>query len=167
MAEMLIRMGDVSSIDYENGMVSVTYPDMDDCTTDEFPVLSCNDEYKMPAIDDEVIVLHFPGDQSAGVVLGKVWSDDNPPQINGAGAFRKELAQEQGAAFIGYKDGTVTIHADKIVLDADVEIKGKLTVSDETAIKSKLTTTGDTIANGISVGHHVHNVGSGTTSEPV
>ena len=40
MAERLVRMGKVSSVDYENGMVSVTYPDLDDSTTDLFPLFS-------------------------------------------------------------------------------------------------------------------------------
>ena len=54
MAERLVRMGKVSSIDYENGMVSVTYPDLDDSTTDLFPFFSMADEYKMPGIGQDV-----------------------------------------------------------------------------------------------------------------
>lgn len=59
MAERLIRIGKVSSIDYANGMISVTYPDMDGATTDNFPVFSLTDEYKMPGIGQEVLVLHL------------------------------------------------------------------------------------------------------------
>ena len=59
MAERLIRMGKVSSIDYENGMISVTYPDLDNSTTDNFPVFSLTDEYKMPGIGQEVLILHI------------------------------------------------------------------------------------------------------------
>ena len=46
MAERLIRIGRVSSVNYDEGMISVTYPDLDDSTTDEFPVFSFTDEYK-------------------------------------------------------------------------------------------------------------------------
>ena len=56
MAERLIRMGKVSSIDYANGMISVTYPDLDNSTTDTFPVFSLTDEYKMPGNCDGTIL---------------------------------------------------------------------------------------------------------------
>lgn len=38
MAEKNIRIGRVSSIDYGSGMISVTYPDLDDSVTDDLPV---------------------------------------------------------------------------------------------------------------------------------
>ena len=47
MAEKNIRIGRVSSIDYGSGMISVTYPDLDDSVTDDLPVFSMGDEYKM------------------------------------------------------------------------------------------------------------------------
>ena len=50
MAEKNIRIGRVSSIDYGNGMISVTYPDLDDSVTDDLPVFSMGDEYKMPPV---------------------------------------------------------------------------------------------------------------------
>ena len=66
MAERLIRIGRVSSVNYDEGMISVTYPDLDDSTTDEFPVFSFTDEYKMPGIGQEVLVIHL----STGSLLG-------------------------------------------------------------------------------------------------
>ena len=56
MADKHIRIGKISKIDYENGMASVTYPDMDNAVTALFPILSFNDEYKMPAIGEEVLI---------------------------------------------------------------------------------------------------------------
>ncbi|WP_418443651.1 hypothetical protein [Blautia sp.] len=58
MAEKNIRIGRVSSIDYGSGMISVTYPDLDDSVTDDLPVFSMGDEYKMPPVGAEVLVLH-------------------------------------------------------------------------------------------------------------
>ena len=43
MAERLIRIGRVSSVNYKSGMVKVTYPDLDDSVTDDFPVFSLTD----------------------------------------------------------------------------------------------------------------------------
>lgn len=110
MAEKLIRLGKVSSIDYENGMISVTYPDMDDSTTDKFPVFSLTDEYKMPGIGKEVLVLHLSNGQSAGVVMGRYWNEGNKPPISGKNIFRKELGETFGEAYIQYSGGSITLH---------------------------------------------------------
>ena len=90
MAERLIRMGKVSSIDYANGMISVTYPDLDNSTTDNFPVFSLTDEYKMPGIGQEVLVLHMSNGQSAGIVMGRYWNKGNRPPVSGENIFRKD-----------------------------------------------------------------------------
>lgn len=108
MAEKLIRIGKVSSIDHENGMISVTYPDMDDSTTNKFPTFSFTDEYKMPEIGDEVLVLHLSNGQSAGVVMGKFWNRANKPECDKA-TYKKELGERQGEAYIRYKDGEITL----------------------------------------------------------
>lgn len=102
MAERLIRIGRVSSVDYENGMVSVTYPDLDDSTTDAFPVFSFTDEYKMPGIGQEVLVLHLSNGQTAGIVMGKFWNRQNIPPNSGENVFRKELGRSYGEAYIEY-----------------------------------------------------------------
>ena len=109
MAERLIRLGKVSSVDYANGMISVTYPDMDGATTDSFPMFSLTDEYKMPGIGQEVLVLHLSNGQSAGVVMGKYWNKGNTPPASG-NVFRKELGQEFGEAYIQYSNGNITLH---------------------------------------------------------
>ena len=45
-----IRIGKVSSIDYENGMIRVLYTDRDGAVTKTLPVVTFNDEYKMPYV---------------------------------------------------------------------------------------------------------------------
>lgn len=106
----VVRIGKVSSIDYKNGMISVTYPDLDDSVTDEFPVFSFSDEYKMPKVGQEVLVLHLSNGESAGVVMGKYWNEENDPPTYGKDVFRKELGSEFGEAYIQYKDGNITFH---------------------------------------------------------
>jgi phage baseplate assembly protein gpV len=118
MAERLIRIGKVSSINAEKGMISVTYPDLDNATTKEFPVFSFTDEYKMPQIGQEVLVLHLSNGQSAGIVMGRYWNKANVPPVSEG--FRKELGSEHGEAFLQYNDGVLTIHADQIVLDGEL-----------------------------------------------
>lgn len=125
MAERLIRIGRVSSINAATGMVSVTYPDLDDSATASFPVFSFTDEYKMPQVGQSVLVLHLSNGQSAGIVLGRYWNETNAPPVSSG--FRKELGEAFGQAYIDCQGDTVTIHAGKIVLDADVSVDGDVT----------------------------------------
>ena len=106
MADKLIRVGRVSRIDYANGMISVTYPDLDNSTTSLLSVVSFNDEYKMPEIGDDVLVLHLPSGQARGLVLGKYWNSRNKPASCGAGVYRKEFASTPGEAYMEYDPDT-------------------------------------------------------------
>lgn len=105
-----IRVGNVSSIDYKKGMIEATYPDLDDSVTDSFPVFSFTDEYKMPKVGDEILVLHLSNGESAGIVLGRYWNEDNEPPAYGKNVFRKELGEAFGEAYIQYKNGDITFH---------------------------------------------------------
>lgn len=109
MADKNIRLGKVSSVDYKNGMISVTYPDLDDNTTDKLPVFSMCDEYKIPPIGAEVLVLHLSNGCTAGVVMGRYWNQGNKPAVSGKNVFRKELGQAQGEAYVQYMNKNITI----------------------------------------------------------
>lgn len=106
MAELLVRIGRVSKVDYERGMVAVTYPDLDNATTTFLPVLTHGNEYQMPGIGDDVTVLHYSSGQSRGVVIGSSWGGSNRPTRNGDGIFRKELGKVPGECFIDYDSST-------------------------------------------------------------
>lgn len=95
MAEKNIRIGRVSSIDYGSGMISVTYPDLDDSVTDDLPVFSMGDEYKMPPVGAEVLVLHLSNGCAAGVVMGRYWNEANKPSVSGKGVFRQGTRREK------------------------------------------------------------------------
>jgi len=115
MAENIVRIGRVSSVNYAEGTVSVTYPDLDDSVTDQFPVFSMNDEYKMPGIGQEVLVLHMSNGASAGIVMGKYWNDGNVPSKTGDEIFIKELAQNYGDAYLMYDGSDITLRSPKAV----------------------------------------------------
>lgn len=83
MAEKLIRIGKISKIDYETGMAEVTYPDMDNSVTALFPIVNLNEEYKMPEIGEEVLVLHLSNGAASGLILGPFWNEANKPAVNG------------------------------------------------------------------------------------
>lgn len=153
MAEKLIRIGRVSSINEAGGTIRVTYPDRDDSVTAELPVFSFTDEYKMPPIGAEVLVLHLSNGAAAGIMMGRYWNSQNvPPAV---ATFRKEMGETFGQAYMEYDGGTLTIHASKIVLDGDVSVDGDIT-----------TAKGDVKASGKSLKNHKHtdSVGGKTTT---
>ena len=112
MAKREIRVGKVSKINYEKGMIRVTYPDLDDSVTAELPVFSFTDEYKMPKIGQEVFVLHLSNGQAAGILMGKYWNKDNVPPDYGQGknTFNKEIDEEFGKVRITYKNKKLTLY---------------------------------------------------------
>ena len=107
MAENLNRIGIVSSIDYEKGMVSVTYPDRDNSTTKMFPYLCPTEEYKMPKVGDNVMVVHLSNGSASGVVLGTFWDASHKPPKSGKTVCRKQLSDE---AYIECVDDEITFH---------------------------------------------------------
>ena len=156
MAEILIRIGKVSSRNEANGTIRVTYPDMDDSVTAEIPVFAFTDEYKMPPIGAEVLVLHLSNGSEAGVMMGRYWNKSHKPPVTSG--FRKELGENQGDAFIEYNGSAVKIHAAKIILDGDVETDGSITVP----------ANDDVTVGEISLKDHKHTDSmNGTTAKPV
>ncbi len=123
MAKREIRVGKVSKINYEKGMIRVTYPDLDDSVTAELPVFSFTDEYKMPRVGQEVLVLHLSNGQAAGILMGKYWNKDNVPPDYGQGrnVFHKEIDEQFGRVYINYKDKTLTVYDE--AGDVNLEIK--------------------------------------------
>lgn len=113
-----IRIGKVSSIDYDNGMIQVFYTDHDGSVTRALPVLNFNDEYKMPQIGSYVLVAHLSNGSEAGYVLGNYWNISHSPASTGKGVYRKEYGSRPGEAYTKYEEenGTLEIHGDNILL---------------------------------------------------
>ena len=53
-----IRIGRVSRIDYENGMIAVAYMDRNESVTKLMPYLQMGGEYHMPRVEQRILVLH-------------------------------------------------------------------------------------------------------------
>ena len=119
MAERLIRLGNVSSINYGAGTIRVTYPDLDNSVTDDLPVLHFGGKYKMPEIDEDVLVLHLSNGAEVGFVAGSYWSEEDPPAFSGPGVFLQEFAAEAGIAYALYRNQELRIKAPKIILETD------------------------------------------------
>lgn len=120
------RIGYVSSIDYENGLCEVHYPDRDDTVTEKVPFIS-NREYSMPEVGDLVAVLH-PGDSPEdAVVLGTIWNEKNKPVEGKKGTYRKEYSNKNGQAYRKFdadaKELTDKVKGKKILEAESLEIK--------------------------------------------
>lgn len=128
-----VRLGNVSSIDYENGLCEVTYPDRDDTVTEMVPMLS-NREYRMPEVDDLVVVLH-PGDSPEdAVILGTIWNEKIKPVEGKEKVFRKEYSNEDGKAYQKFdanaKELLDFVDGKKILKAKSLEVKvGSTTVT--------------------------------------
>lgn len=126
-----IRIGKVSSIDYAAGMVRVVYHDKDDSVTRPLPLLS--DEYRMPEVGDQVLVVHLSNGTEAGIVLGRPWSRQNVPTDGMPGLYRKELGREPGEAYLVYQDGSLVLKARNVVVQGDLYVSGNLFVAGQIA----------------------------------
>jgi phage baseplate assembly protein V len=136
-----VRLGNVSSIDYENGLCEVTYPDRDDTVTEMVPMLS-NREYRMPEVDDLVVVLH-PGDSPEdAVILGTIWNEKIKPVEGKEKVFRKEYSNEDGKAYRKFdanaKELLDFVDGKKILKAKSLEVKvgsTTVTVSESGSVK--------------------------------
>ncbi len=153
----IIRIGKVSDVDYENGLVQVAYLDRDNNVTAPMPMLS--DKYFMPDIGDQVIVLHLSNGAEAGLVLGRYYTDKNLPKESGKGLFFMAL-DRAGASFIKGIDGTIIIKGSEIVFNGDISVTGDITVN------GNITASGDIIAGGVSLKNHTHTGAHGETGVP-
>ena len=135
-----VRVGYVSSIDYENGLCEIHYPDRDDTVTEMVPFLS-NREYRTPEVEDMVLVLH-PGDSPEdAVVMGTIWNEKIKPAEGKKGIYRKEFSNKDGQAYRKFDANAkeLTDHVDgKYILEAkSLEIKvggATVTISESGAV---------------------------------
>ena len=94
-----IRVGRVSSVNYEAGTVDVILRDEEDSVRHGLPVFSL--EYHMPGINDMVVVIFQSnsGSREQGYVVGTPFSEANKPEISGKGVYFKRFSD---SAFIRY-----------------------------------------------------------------
>lgn len=133
-----IRLGRISSLNYDNGTARVVYADRDNTVTAELPLLSFM--YYMPRVDDPVLVLHMPNGAEAGLILGRYWCRDNMPPEPGKDFFRMDL-DRVGQCIIRHKEGgELEIYSPNGVhIVGDTVISGNLTVEKNTTVQGSAT----------------------------
>lgn len=108
--------GKISTVNYESGTANIALPDRENQIIQDVPFLST--EYYMPESGDMVAVIfeEIDGQIGKGVILGKIFLQNNSPKVSGKGIYYKELP---GNAALKYdqKSETMEISAKKIVVD--------------------------------------------------
>lgn len=125
----VVRVGRISSVNQENGMVRVYYPDRDS-TTSELGMFYFLGEYKPPKVNDQVIVLHLSNDTSSGVVLGGFWNEVSkaPRKMS----YKKEMDSD---SYEFLQNGTFTLHSQEISLEGET---GAITLTEILDMKNRL-----------------------------
>lgn len=123
--QWLMVSGPVAEVDAENHRVRMRIGG-----SDEAPMLSAWHPYaqiagarkthSVPSIGQQMTLFHNSGDLEQGLAVPMTWSDANPAPSTDPAAHIDEAA---GVTFTR-KDGTLTIHAETIVLDAFVKLGG-------------------------------------------
>ena len=169
----VLRLGTISTINYTDGTARVQYKDRDKAVTVELPLFSF--EYRMPQVDDLVLVCHLPNGAAAGVILGPVWNDNERPQEGFEGLYRKDLDKSKGKAMIRYDANTgqlrvvmpdTRLQCPTVLVQGDVTIDGDLTVTGTLTCSKTVTAAVDVVGGGVSLKGHTHTCPDGTTSSP-
>ena len=109
---MIVRIGKVTNVYPTKGKVKVFYEDRNQ-TSIEIPMMTFNNEYKMPSVGDRVLTLHMENGGSKAFCLGTYWNANNLPTTNAT--YKKELC---GGAYIEQIGDTVTVYAPSLILSS-------------------------------------------------
>ena len=146
---MAVRTARISSIDYAQGTAQVTFPDADDAVSADYPMLAGTS--RALSVGDTVQVLEDATGPERGVILGKAYSQKNPPPEGSAGLFRVDMGD---GIYMRQQGGTLTIDA------TGKNLTIKCGTIDITADAGEIT------VNGIPMTAHKHTETGGETGEP-
>lgn len=112
----LIKIGEVSSVDYETGTARVVFDDDESLVSFDLQVLHRNtfknQDFAMPDIGEDVVCLFLPSGEVEGFILGSVYAGEiTPPETSG---------DKRTTVF---SDGT-RISYDRNTRQLDIEISG-------------------------------------------
>lgn len=125
----VIRIGRISSVNPVSAMARVYYPDRDS-TTSELALFGYHGEFKLPKVNDQVVVLHLPNDTSSGIILGSFWNEtDKPPKEV---EYKKDLGT---GSYEVIKEGNYILHSPQITMESEAE---SITLSDLLEMKKRL-----------------------------
>ena len=76
----IIRIGEVSSVDYSRGTARVVFDDEDSAVSFDLPVLHtntfANKDYALPDVGEDVLCLFLPSGPEEGFILGSFYAGE-------------------------------------------------------------------------------------------
>ncbi len=144
----IIRVGEVSSVNYEKARVKVLFKDKGNIVSAELPCLA--HEYNLPKVKDTVLCVFLPNGMARGFCLGTYFSDKNLPRESGEHIYRKDFAKEAVSEFIKYdRDSkTLTINFKNVRIEGELVVTGNLAVNGSIAADGRITSQQDISAEG-------------------
>ncbi len=121
MADRPIRVGQVSAVDYETGMIRVVFNDMDSAVSALIPYATLGNEYHMPEVGEYVLSLHMNNGQEAGLVLGTYWNQQHTPPAVGYDLFRKDFSNYTGSCYFE-RDPDPEVLLTRLVVDTVFQV---------------------------------------------
>jgi len=129
LAQNLLRIGIVSSVDYTAGMVRVTFPDRDDSVSDLLPVLTPGGWGKgnaIPSVGESVLCCFLGNGIGTGFCLGSYYTDSDLPP---AGEQQRGVWFEDGSyVYYDRQTGKLVVKAASgVKIEGDLEVTGSIT----------------------------------------
>lgn len=158
-----IELGIIKIINEKDYTARVRIPELDNKMTGDLQVLvpltNGDQEYKIPAVETQVVCL-FIGDRiDRGYIIGSYYSKKY--QVPGGAVKEKIILKYPGGAEIEIdkKSGVMKldvikeliISTPKVTINSDVEIKGKTSIKGNLEVDGDTTTQGKTITEGVRV----------------
>lgn len=113
--------GKISSVNYGGGTAGVTLQDRENQVIQEVPFLSMF--YEMPKPGDTVAALfeEVSGQIDKGIILGKIFTDENMPGMSGSGIFYKQFTDGAGVKYTP-ESQELELAVKKVIVD-EIEYK--------------------------------------------
>lgn len=141
----LIKIGEVSSVNYANGTARVVFDDDDSIVSNDLPVLQTNTlqnkDHALPDVGEDVVCLFLPSGTEEGFILGAVYAGEVQPAETSKDIRSvtfldgTEIKYDRAAHLLSVKiDGTtITANRENVNIDTpkEVNVKGGQTVNVE------------------------------------
>lgn len=181
----LVKVGEVSSVDYEKGTARVVFDDEEGFVSNDLQVLQRNtqenQDFWMPDVGEDVVCLFLPNGMEDGFIVGSFYADEITPPESGENKryikFKDESEIEYDwekhrlFARVGKTQVEVTgnsVHisgAENVKVSVpNIEFVGDLKVSGNISANGEVTAKSESAPVNLST--HIHPTAVGPTSAP-
>ena len=187
----IVKVGEVSSVDYENGTARVVFDDEEGYVSNDLQVLQRNTQDTqglwMPDVGEDVVCLFLPNGNEDGFIVGSFYADEiTPPK---SGENKRYVTFKDGAEFeYDWKEHRLTarIGDTEIVADGnsvsisgaskikvnvpEIDFVGNLKVDGNIDSTGTMSAGGEVTANAktapVKLSTHIHSTSVGPSAPP-